>query len=271
MSLNTLFHPKSIAIVGVSHNPKKVGYLVAKNMIDQGYKGDLYFVNPSGEEILGKKTYTNILDIKKKIDLVILVIPADVALTYLEQVKEIGCKYVVLFAAGFKENNDEAGSEREKELIKKLKQYDITLLGPNCLGFINTNLGINATFLKSSSPKGNIGFVSQSGALGSIMVDYFSSHANLGFSYFVSLGNKTSVDESDILEFLASKDDTEVIGMYLEGVQNGPRFQKVLFEVTKTKPVIILKSGTTEAGSKTAVSHTGGMVGDDQVFEAVCK
>lgn len=271
MSLKNLFHPKSIAIVGVSHNPQKVGYLVAKNIIDQGYKGGLYFIHPSGEEILGKKTYTNILSIKKSIDLVILCIPAGAALTYLEQIKDIGCKNVILYAAGFKENNDALGLQNEQSLVKKVKEYGLTLLGPNCLGFINTELGINATFLKTSSPKGNIGFISQSGALGSVMVDYFSAHHNLGFSYFVSLGNKTNIDESDILEFLLQKENTQVVGMYLEGVQDGNRFRETLQKATKIKPVIILKSGTTEAGSKAALSHTGGMVGDDEAFDAICK
>lgn len=271
MSLQGLFHPKSIAIVGVSHNPKKVGYLVAKNIMEQGFKGELYFINPSGEEILGKKTYVNLLAIEKKIDLVILAIPAGPAINYLEQVHQVGCKNIVLYAAGFKENNDANGFEMERALQQKIREYGVTILGPNCLGFINTETGINATFLKSAAPAGNIGFVSQSGALGSVMVDYFSSHKNLGFSYFISLGNKTCIDESDTLEFLTEKEHTEVIGMYLEGVQNGKRFREALQAATKRKPVVILKSGTTEAGSKAALSHTGGMVGDDDAFDAICK
>lgn len=271
MDLQKLFHPKSIAIVGVSHNPRKVGYLVAKNIIEQGYTGELYFINPSGKEILGKKTYPNIQAIKKKIDLTILAIPADASLNYLEHIKSVGCRNIVLFAAGFKENNDAEGAHREHELISKINALELTLLGPNCLGFINTGLGINATFLKTPSPAGNIGFISQSGALGSVMVDNFSAHKNLGFSYFVSLGNKTNIDESDSLEYMSTKDNTAVIGMYLEGVQHGNKFRATLQEVTKRKPVIILKSGATDAGSKAALSHTGGLVGDDAAFEAICE
>lgn len=271
MSLSNFFSPRSIAIVGVSHNPKKVGYLVAKNILDQGYQGQLYFVHPEAQKILAHQTYPTLQSIAKKIDLVILCLPAEGAIQILDQVKIIGCKNVLLYAAGFKENNDEIGRANEQALIKKIRDYNLTLLGPNCLGFINTHAGINATFLKSASPKGNIGFISQSGALGSVMVDYFAAHENLGFSYFISLGNKTALDESDMLEYLTQDKSTEVIGMYLEGVTQGDRFRAALHKAAQQKPVIILKSGTTQAGSQAALSHTGGMVGDDQAFEAICQ
>ncbi|NTU73093.1 hypothetical protein HGB07_02870, partial [Candidatus Roizmanbacteria bacterium] len=139
------------------------------------------------------------------------------------------------------------------------------------MGYVNTALGVNVTFLRHLSPIGNIGFISQSGALGSVMDDIFAARPTLGFSYFVSLGNKTVIDESDVLEYLAQDSHTKVIGMYLENVRDGERFRKMLAAYAHKKPIIILKSGTTDIGSKAAMSHTGGMVGNDQVFDALLK
>ncbi len=271
MSLTKLFNPSSIAIVGVSYDQKKVGYLVAKNLLDQGYEEDVYFINKdAAADILGHKVYKHIGEIQKPIDLVVLAIPAAPALAYLEELHDAGIRNVVLFAAGFKEIGAE-GQENENLLVEKCQDYNLNLLGPNCIGFINSHLGVNTTFLKHISPKGNIGFVSQSGALGSVMVDYFAAHTNLGFSYFVSIGNKSIIDESDILRFLANDQNTAVIGMYLEDIKDGKKFTNTLKEIIQKKPVVVLKSGSTAEGSKAALSHTGGLVGDDQVYSAVFK
>lgn len=268
MELGSFFNPAAIAIVGVSENPKKVGYLVAKNCIDQGYKGELYFVNPKFGELLGKKVYKNLAEIGKPVDLAVLATPADVALTLLDEIGTLGIKNVVLYAAGFKETNN-AGQAKEQLLQQKADQYGIRILGPNCIGFVNTINNANVTFLKYPAPAGNIGFISQSGALGSLMVDYLVGHKNFGFSYFISLGNKTLINECDALEFLADDPATQVIAMYLEDVKEGERFKKVLAGVSKKKPVVILKSGTTAEGSKAALSHTGSMMGNDEVYSAV--
>ena len=270
MDLQKFFNPQSIAIIGVSHDKKKVGYLVASNMIEQGFAGKLFLVNPKGGKILRREVYSDIKEIKEPIDLAVLAIPAGPALKYLEVLKKMNITNVVLFAAGFKENGGE-GLDREKELIDKCTEYGITLLGPNCIGYINTSQGINTTFLKHVAPDGNIGFVSQSGALGSVLVDELVARHNLGLSYFVSMGNKTILDESDVLDFLAHDDKTHVIAMYIENVTDGEKFKQTLTRVTKIKPVIVLKSGTTEAGSKAAMSHTGGLAGDDSIFTAVFK
>lgn len=267
-NLNKLFQPQSIVLIGVSHDEHKVGYLVAKNLIDQGFTGELYFVNPKGGTILDRPVYTSLADIQQPLDLAVLAVPAHIALAYMDELHKHHIHDVVLFAAGFGEVGKE-GEENQKQLIQKCEQYDIHLLGPNCIGYINTETGINTTFLKHTSPKGNIGLLSQSGAIGSVIIDYFASHENLGFSYFMSLGNKTIVDESDILTFLKNDERTQVIGMYLEDVKDGDRFISVLQEVTPHKPVIVLKSGSTEEGAKAALSHTGGMAGSDAVFDAV--
>lgn len=270
MDLQTFFNPASIAIIGVSHDKKKVGYLVASNMVEQGYEGKLYFVNPKGGEILGKQVHKTLASIKSPIDLAILAVPANVALATLEELHKREIKNVVLFAAGFKEIGNE-GMDREKELIEKCAEYGITLLGPNCIGYVNTVLKVNTTFLKHTVPEGNIGFISQSGALGSVLVDELVARSHLGLSYFISLGNKTIIDESECLEFLAHDENTQVIGMYLEDVKDGEKFKKTLARTTLIKPVIILKSGSTEEGSKAALSHTGGLAGDDSIYTSLFK
>jgi len=269
MLLNRFFNPRSIAIVGVSENPKKVGHLVAKNMIDQGYDKELYFVNPSGATILGKQTYKDMDSIGKSIDLVVLAVPAKVAVSTLDSVHKVGCTNVVMFAAGFGETKTADGDILEKQLLEKTKKFNISLLGPNCIGCINTNNGLNATFFNTVPKKGNISIVSQSGALGSAMLDYFAAKTHLGISHFISLGNKSVINESDCLEYLLTDKSTEVIGMYLEDVVEGDTFSEIVSKVTEIKPVIVLKSGRTAEGSKAAMSHTGSMVGDDEVFSAV--
>jgi len=268
MDLKTFFNPASIAIIGVSENKKKVGYLVAENLIRQGYKGEIYFVNPKFNTLFDRPVYKDIKEIGKPIDLVVLAVPADAAMHLLDDLKTINIKNIVLYAAGFKEAGLE-GALKEQNLVLKAKQYGMTILGPNCIGFVSTISNANVTFLKNAAPAGNVGFISQSGALGSLMVDYLVGHYNFGFSYFMSLGNKATMDECDLLAFLRDDPDTKVIGMYLEDVKRGDEFKRILEETTKIKPVIILKSGSTAEGSKAAGSHTGSMVGDDMVYSTV--
>src|SRR5690606_19013421 len=238
-------NPSSIAIVGVSPDAQKVGHLVAKNMIAQGYEDNMYFIHPTETELLGKKVYPSLSAIGKPIDLVVFAVPAPVVIKLLDEVKQIGCTQVLIYAAGFKEMDSEEAKQHEEDLQKKITDYNLTILGPNCLGFINTEKGINATFLKDTAPKGNIGIISQSGALGSAFVDFLNAHKNQGVSHFISLGNKSVINESDCLEFLAEDKNTKVIGMYLENVSDGARFREVLARVAKEKPVVILKGGST--------------------------
>jgi len=271
MNLKKLFHPDSIAIVGVSHERNKIGHLVAKNIINQGYKGELYFINKKFRgKILDRPVYPSLTAVKKPIDLAVLALPAEIAVYLLDEINKLKIKNVVIFAAGFRET-DKKGELLEKNLYEKARKYQINVLGPNCLGFISSKNGINATFLKNNCPEGNIGFISQSGALGSAIVDYLNAHINLGFSYFVSLGNKTIIDESDVLDYLAHDDNTKVIGMYLEDVKDGEKFKKMLLQTAMKKPVIILKSGRTREGAEVAISHTGSMIGDDEIFSSVFK
>lgn len=271
MQLQRFFSPRSVAIIGVSDDPKKVGHITAKNMLAQGFGNELYFINPKEVVVLGKRTYSDIKNIGKHIDLAIVAVPAELATKYLDTLYEIGCTNVLIFAAGFGETNTKDGHQLEAQLIKKAKKYKINLLGPNCIGFVNTKSMLNATFFKSIPEKGNISIVSQSGALGSAMLDYFAAKTRIGLSHFISLGNKSVIDESDCLEYMISDKNTEVVGLYLEDVKNGKRFGEILTKVCKVKPVIILKSGITQEGSQAAQSHTGSMIGNDKVFDAVIR
>ncbi|GAB4219247.1 MAG: acetate--CoA ligase [Candidatus Microgenomates bacterium] len=266
--MTNFFSPNSIAIVGASNNYFKVGYLVVKNLIDQGYEGEIYLINKKGGEILGQNVYQSLRDIKKPVDLAVLAIPADGVLELIDEIGELGIKNVLIFAAGFKESGQQ-GQQRERMLLEKINKYQINILGPNCVGFVNTKNNINLTFLKGKVKKGNIGIISQSGALGSFLVDYFNKRENLGFSYFFSVGNKTKIDEIDLLHFLAEDKDTKIIGCYFESIENGEKFKREIIKISQKKPVVILKSGKSQEGAKAALSHTGSMVGDDDVYEAV--
>lgn len=271
MYLQKFFNPRSVAIVGVSRDVRKVGHLVARNMLEQGYVGDLYFIHPSGEEILGRKTHPTLAAIGKSVDLVIIAIPAASALSVLDEVAEIGARHVVLFPAGFSETGTPEGKALEQNLRAKIAEHELVVQGPNCIGFINTNAGVNATFFGKKAPQGNIGIISQSGALGSAFLDYVAAKSHLGVSYFVSLGNKLMLQETSVLDFLRDDVHTAVIGMYLEDVRDGDAFRESLLKTTAKKPVIILKSGRTQEGSQAALSHTGSMVGDDEVFSALVR
>lgn len=269
MNISSLFNPTSIAIVGASHEKHKIGYLVAKNLIGQGYKGKIFLINNKFRgKILGKKVYPSLTSVKDKIDLVVFAIPALILLPLIDEAARLRIKNAVVYAAGFRETGEE-GAALEKTLKERAAAHKMNILGPNCIGYVATYNSINLTFLKNTVPSGNIGFISQSGALGSALTDYFLAHKNLGFSTFVSLGNKTVIDETDCLEYLLEDKNTKVIAMYLEDVGDGERFKKTLEKATRKKPVIILKSGRTVEGAQAAVSHTGGMIGDDAVYSAV--
>jgi acetyltransferase len=271
MDLKRFFNPRSIAIVGVSSNPKKVGFLVAKNMIAQGFSGDLCFINIEGKEILGKKTFKNLKETGKKFDLIVICIPAPLAVSFLDEVAENGCQNVIIFAAGFGETHTEEGRKLQIVLDEKVTEHKLNILGPNCIGYINTKINVNATFFQCSAPKGKIGIITQSGALGTAFLDYVVAKSQIGISHLISLGNKTVINESDCIEYLIKDEETKVIAIYLEDVKNGERFIDVLQKATATKPVIILKSGRTIAGSTAAISHTGSIASDDDVFSSIMR
>jgi acetyltransferase len=262
--IDAIFNPKAIAVIGASAEEKKVGHAVLKNLIQQGYTGKLYPVNPAKEEILSLKCYPSVSEIPEQVDLAVIVIPAKAVAEALKDCGKAGVKGVVIISAGFKEVGGE-GVLREKELVEIVRSYGMKMVGPNCLGVINTRNKMNASFAADMLPPGRVSMFSQSGALGVAIIDWALDN-NFGFSKFVSFGNKADLNETDFLKYFAKDTETDVILGYIEDVVNGRRFLEVASEVTKIKPVIIIKSGSTEAGARAASSHTGALAGSDRAF-----
>jgi len=266
--LEEFFHPKSVAVIGASTSPGKLGYAVLENLVEGGYVevGTIYPINPKADEILGQKAYPSVLDVPGDIDLAVVVIPYKFVPAVLEDCGKKKIPAVVIISAGFREAGME-GLERELELVEIAEKYNIRLIGPNCLGIIDTYTPINASFSAGTPPKGPMAFMSQSGALGTAILDWAQA-GRLGLSKFVSLGNKADVSEIDLLEAWMNDKDTNVILMYSEGLPNGQKFIEVAREATKVKPVVAIKSGVTKSGSRAVSSHTGSLAGSEQAYQA---
>ena len=269
MSLRNFFCPGFVAVIGASREEEKVGHIILDNIINSGYKGKLFPVNPKADEIHGIKCYSSVLNVPGDIDLAIIVIPARFVLQVLEECSKKNTKWSIIISAGFKETGIE-GAKRERQLIEKAKDYGIRILGPNCLGIIDTECPINATFSSNMPPIGKIGFISQSGALGSSILDWAKTN-KIGFSKFVSLGNKVDISENDLFDDWENDKDTEVITAYLEGVKYGREFIRISSRVSKKKPIIVIKSGNTDAGARAVSSHTGTLAGSARAYEAAFK
>ena len=281
-NLNVLFSPKSIAIVGASRSPKKVGAVILKNLIESGYKGFLYPINQEAKTISKIKCYKRILDLPETPDLVIISIPSPFVSQILKEVGEKGSKNVVIISAGFKETGAE-GEALEKEIISISKDFGINILGPNCLGFVNNENNVNATFGKANSLNGNLNFITQSGAIATSLFDWCSS-VGIGFSNFVTLGNKADINENDVMEYLFEKyhgsltslsdendSSTHPLGLYLESIVNGRGFLEICKKFTKHEPVFIIKPGKSQAAASAMQSHTGAIAGADDVFDSALK
>lgn len=269
MSLRNFFCPDSVAVIGAAREEEKVGHIILDNIINSGYKGKLFPVNPKADEIHGIKCYPSVLNVPGDIDLAIIVIPAQFVLQVLEECSKKNTKWSIIISAGFKETGIE-GARRERQLIEKAKDYGIRILGPNCLGIIDTECPINATFSPNMPPMGKIGFISQSGALGTSILDWAKTN-KIGFSKFVSLGNKADISENDLFDDWENEKDTEVITAYLEGVKYGREFIRISSKVSKKKPIIVIKSGNTDAGARAVSSHTGTLAGSAKAYEAAFK
>lgn len=264
--LTPLFEPGTIAVIGASSDPSKVGHSVLNNLITHKFSGRICPVNPSASDILGLKTYRSVSDIDGGIDCAVIVIPARHVPAALSASADAGAKAAVIISAGFKEAGKE-GVLLEEELKRISKEKGISIVGPNCLGIINTANNMNATFAGGMLPKGRIAFFSQSGALGIAILDWAIGN-KIGFSKFISLGNKAHLNEVDFMEYLVNDPETDVILGYIEDVVDGRSFLEAAKKATKKKPVIILKSGGTEAGARAASSHTGALAGSETAFRA---
>jgi len=268
-NLDKLFYPDSIAVVGTNKVVGTVPHDILRNILDADFNGVVYPVSPKERFVAGIKAYRYVTDIPDPVDLAILVFPSSVIHLALEQCGQIGIKAVIIISAGFKEVGGE-GLEREKRVKEIADKFGMSIIGPNCLGVINTDARskINASFARRMPEEGSIGFLSQSGALCTAVLDYaYAKH--IGFSKFISFGNKADVTEIDLLYYLKDDPKTKVILMYLEEVTDGPGLMKAAQAVIKAgKPVLILKSGRTSEGASAAASHTGSMAGSDEVCDA---
>ncbi|MEM0240427.1 MAG: acetate--CoA ligase family protein [Candidatus Nezhaarchaeales archaeon] len=266
---NALLNPKSVAVVGASRFEGKVGYAVLKNIINGGYGGRVYPINPRADRILGLKCYPKVSAINDEIDMAVIAVPADNVSEVAEDCGQAGVKILVVISAGFKEVGLE-GAKREAELVSIAKKYKMRVLGPNCLGYINTSIGLNASFAATMPPKGHIALISQSGALLTSLIDK-APIEGLAFSKIVSLGNKADLSEIDYIRLLADDPETKVIALYVEGIERGDEFAKVAREVSIKKPIVALKAGVTEVGAKAASSHTGSMAGSEIAYTTAFK
>ena len=267
--LKNFFNPKSIAVIGASSKKNKLGYSLLRNLIDYRYKGKIYPINPKYKKILGIKVFSNVLAVPKKIDLAVIVVPAKIVLLVLEECGRKEIKSAIIISSGFKEIGKE-GKKLENKVLKIASKHKMCLLGPNCLGILDSINNLNASFSKQTFQKGKIGFVSQSGAICCAMLDW-AEKMNIGFSRFVSLGNMASINEIDLLRFFKKDSNTKVIIGYIEQITNGKKFIKEAFQITKTKPLIIIKAGETKEGNRAILSHTGALAKPNEMINFVFK
>ncbi|MDH5201816.1 MAG: acetate--CoA ligase family protein [Nitrospirota bacterium] len=267
--LKNFFNPKSIAVIGASRTPGKIGYNILHNLIQYDYPGVVYPVNPEAPEILGVKAYPSILDIPGEIGLAVVVVPPP---RVGEVISQCGAKKIdsaIIITAGFGESGSE-GTKLEDDLLRRAKESGMRVIGPNCLGVIDTHSKVNASFAAGMPAQGSIGFFSQSGALCIAVLDRALAE-DIGFSKFISMGNKADISDTDIMLALAEDDNTKVILGYIEGVKDGKKFMETASQVSKKKPLIILKSGITSSGARAASSHTGALSGREAAFDAAFK
>ncbi len=265
----SLLQPQSIAVIGASATPGKVGHDILKNLLTQGFKGTIYPVNPKGGEILGSTAFTSIKDIPATPELAVIVIPAIAVPEALTECGEKGIKNVVVISAGFGEVHTDEGKKLEEELVSIAKKYEINLVGPNCLGVVRPHAKMNASFAKDMPPAGSVALVSQSGATAVALMDA-APNCGIGLSAMISIGNKAMMDESTWLQILAEDDETQVIGFYLESIKDGRKFLEIAQVVAHKKPIVLLKAGVSEHGGKAASSHTGALAGSDAAIDALC-
>lgn len=266
MNFQALFYPKSIAVIGASTQAGSVGNDIVKNLVEQGFSGSVYPVNPKATELYERRCFARIADISEDVDFAVIVVPSAVVLGVVREAIEKGVQAIAVISAGFKEAGN---GDAERELKDICMQNDVVLIGPNCLGVINAEISMNASFAPLLPKFGGVAFLSQSGALCASVLD-FARSAGIGFSKFVSMGNKAMISETEILEYLAEDESTRVVAIYAEDFREPNRLREVMHVLTKrSKPVIVLKSGRTETGMRAVASHTGSLAGSDAAYDAL--
>ena len=264
--LNKIFNPKTIAVIGATDRPGSVGRGLCKNLLEGRKYRRIYFVNPFKEKVFGFKTYPKITDICKEIDLAIIAVPAKIVPKIAKDCAKKRVGGVIIISAGFAEIGKE-GRKLQGEVVKILKEKNVPLVGPNCLGIIRPKIKLNATFAPATPQPGEIAFFSQSGALIDSVIDAFAD-TTLGFSLVVSYGNEAGLTLCDFLEFAWKDKETKVIVLYIEGLKEGRRFFELSKKITRTKPIVVLKGGKSQRAKKAVSSHTGSLAGEKEIFSA---
>lgn len=265
--IKLLFEPTSIAVIGVSEQPGKIGYKILQNMIEVGYMGDMYPINPKGGEALGHKLLTSIEEVEGDVDVAVISIPARFVYDAVVSCAKKNVKFLSIISSGFSEVGN---LEEEQRVLNYAHKHNMRVLGPNIFGHYSSKVSLNATFGPRDIQPGNVAIITQSGALGIAMIGK-TAVQHIGLSAIISVGNKTDIDESDLLEYLIEQEETKIILMYIEGIQQGERLVQVLKQATQKKPVIVIKSGRSKRGAVAAASHTGSLAGSDKVFDAIMK
>ncbi|MDH7476777.1 MAG: bifunctional acetate--CoA ligase family protein/GNAT family N-acetyltransferase [Candidatus Bathyarchaeota archaeon] len=269
LHLNRIFNPRSIAIIGASDEEGSVGYALMKNFVDLGFVGKVYPVNIRKTEILGLKAYQSVEQISEPVDLAVIATPAKTVPDIVEQCGKAGIKGIIIISAGFKEVGAE-GKALEDKILEIKNKYGLRIIGPNCLGVIRPSIKLNATFINKMPKSGNIAFISQSGALGSAILDW-AIQENIGFSNFVSVGSMLDVDFGDLIDYFGTDPQTRSILMYIEGLTDARKFLSAARHFARTKPIIVVKAGKYAESAKAAASHTGSLTGEDVVYDAAFK
>jgi len=267
--LKALLEPKSIAVIGASRSPGKIGYVILKNIIEYGFRGNIYPVNPNATEILGLRAYPSVLEIPGEVDVAVIAIPAPEVPKAIEECGKKGVKVAVVITSGFAEVGN---IELEEKVVKIAREYGVRILGPNIFGYAYTPMNINATFGPLEIQKGNIAFISQSGALGIALMGWTIMN-EIGLSALFSVGNMADIDVVELSELLVDDPHTRVIAIYLEGIKpgRGQEFIRGIARVTAKKPVIVIKAGRTSRGMRAVASHTGSLAGSDVLYDAAFK
>jgi len=269
LNLDKIFNPRSVAIIGASDEEGTVGYALMKNFTEHGFEGKIYPVNIRKTEILGLKAYQTVEQIPEPVDLAIIATPAKTVPDVVEQCGKAGIKGIIIISAGFKEIGPE-GKALEDKIQEIKKKHGLRIIGPNCLGVIRPSIRLNATFISKMPKPGNIAFISQSGALGSAILDW-AIHENIGFSNFVSVGSMIDVDFGDLIDYFGTDQKTRSILMYIEGLTDARKFMSATRHFARTKPIIVVKTGKYTESAKAAASHTGSLTGEDIIYDAAFK
>lgn len=266
-SLSGFFNPRGVALIGATQNPTKLGYGLARNLVQCNFPGEVHFVNPKGGMLLGKPLYVSVLEVPEPVDLAVILVPAQGVPQILRDCGRRGISAAIINSGGFRETGA-TGSALEEECLSLARKYKIRLLGPNCIGFMDTHLPLDTTFLPPPGPPaGEVAFLSHSGAICGTVIDWARGHG-FGISRMISLGNQVDVNETDLLAPVAGDPHTRVITLYMEGVSNGRRFIEQAGRVTRHKPVIALKVGRFTSGQRAVASHTGALAGRESAFNA---